>query len=96
MRHATHKAALPRLRRIEGQVRGIAQMVEDERYCIDILMQIKAARAALQRVADGILKEHVAHCIDGAIASGNARDQRAKIAELLAVLDGATGRERRG
>ncbi len=90
MPHATHKSALPRLRRIEGQVRGIAQMVEDERYCIDILMQIKAARAALKRVSETILKEHVEHCVDGAIASGNKRDQRAKVAELLSVLDGAT------
>ncbi len=89
MEHATHKSALPRLRRIEGQVRGIAQMVEDERYCIDILMQIKAARAALKRVAESVLKEHVAHCVDGAIASGNAREQRAKVDELLAILDGA-------
>ncbi len=96
MAHATHKASLPRLRRIEGQVRGIAQMVEDERYCIDILMQIKAARAALQRVADGILKEHVAHCVEGAIASGSKRDQRAKVAELLAVLDGASLDDRPG
>jgi CsoR family transcriptional regulator, copper-sensing transcriptional repressor len=96
VKHATHKSAVPRLRRVEGQVRGIVQMVEDERYCIDILMQIKAARAALQRVADGILKEHVVNCVDGAITSGNARDQRAKVAELLAVLDGASLGDRRG
>lgn len=87
MQHANHKSCLTRLKRIEGQVRGIGRMIEEERYCIDILMQVDAARAALQRVKDEILKDHVSHCVENAIASGDAADQRQKIAELLTVLE---------
>jgi DNA-binding FrmR family transcriptional regulator len=88
MDHAIHTSSLARLRRIEGQVRGISRMVEDERYCIDILMQIRAVRAALASVGDAILKDHVTHCVENAIASGDAKQQRAKVRELLDVLDG--------
>jgi DNA-binding FrmR family transcriptional regulator len=88
MDHATHTSSLTRLRRIEGQVRGISRMVEEERYCIDILMQIRAVRAALASVGDAILKDHVTHCVENAIASGDAKQQRAKVRELLEVLDG--------
>lgn len=75
-----------RLSRIEGQVRGLARMVEEDRYCIDIVTQISAVRAALRRVEEEVLRDHVAHCIEGAIASGNRDDQRQKIAELMEVL----------
>jgi DNA-binding FrmR family transcriptional regulator len=75
-----------RLGRIEGQVRGLSKMVEDDRYCIDIVTQISAVRAALRRVEEEILKDHVAHCVEHAIASGDKTDQRAKIAELMAVI----------
>jgi DNA-binding FrmR family transcriptional regulator len=75
-----------RLSRIEGQVRGIAKMVEDDRYCIDIVTQISAVRAALRRVEEEVLRDHVAHCVDHAIASGNAAEQRRKVAELMEVL----------
>jgi DNA-binding FrmR family transcriptional regulator len=75
-----------RLQRIEGQVRGLARMVEDDRYCIDIVTQISAVRAALRRVEEEVLRDHVAHCVEGAIASGNRADQRKKIAELMDVL----------
>jgi len=75
-----------RLNRIEGQVRGIARMVEDDRYCIDIVTQITAVRAALRRVQDEILRDHVAHCVSHAIASGDKADQRRKIAELMDVF----------
>src|SRR6266700_5456006 len=75
-----------RLRRIEGQVRGIARMVDEDRYCIDIVTQISAVRAALRRVEEEILRDHVAHCVEGAIASGNKADQRQKITELMAVI----------
>jgi DNA-binding FrmR family transcriptional regulator len=68
MKHAVHNNCLKRLRRIEGQVRGIARMIEQERYCIDILTQIRAAQAALRRVEDEVLKDHMAHCVEGAIA----------------------------
>ena len=82
-----HKAAtLKRLNRIEGQVRGLARMVEDERYCIDIVTQISAIRAALRRAEEEILRDHVAHCVEHAISSGNKGDQRKKIAELMDVM----------
>ncbi|MDA9502361.1 metal-sensitive transcriptional regulator [Bradyrhizobium sp. CCBAU 11357] len=75
-----------RLNRIEGQVRGLSKMVEEDRYCIDIVTQIAAVRAALRRVEEEVLKDHVAHCVEHAIASGDKADQRAKIAELMAVI----------
>ena len=79
-------AALKRLGRIEGQVRGIARMVEDDRYCIDVVTQIGAVRAALRKVEEEVLRDHVAHCVEGAISSGNKADQRRKIAELMDVF----------
>ncbi|HEY7646814.1 MAG TPA: metal-sensitive transcriptional regulator [Hyphomicrobiales bacterium] len=78
-----------RLSRIEGQVRGIARMVDEDRYCIDIVTQIGAARAALRRVEEEILQDHVAHCVEHAIASGDAEEQRRKVAELIQVLSRA-------
>ncbi len=75
-----------RLGRIEGQVRGLSKMVQDERYCIDIVTQISAVRAALRRVEEEVLKDHVSHCVEHAIASGDKSDQRKKIAELMAVI----------
>lgn len=86
MDNETADTCLKRLSKIEGQVRGIAKMVEDKRYCIDIITQIAAVQAALQKVEDSILKDHVAHCVEHAISSGNKSDQRAKIAELMDVL----------
>jgi CsoR family transcriptional regulator, copper-sensing transcriptional repressor len=77
---------LKRLSRIEGQVRGLARMVEEDRYCIDIVTQISAVRAALRRVEEEVLREHVAHCVEHAIASGDSDEQRKKIAELMDVL----------
>jgi CsoR family transcriptional regulator, copper-sensing transcriptional repressor len=75
-----------RLQRIEGQVRGLARMVDDDRYCIDIVTQIAAVRAALRGVEDAILRDHVAHCVEHAIAGGNKAEQRRKVAELMDVL----------
>jgi len=77
---------LKRLQRIEGQVRGIARMVEENRYCIDVVTQISAARAAMRRVEEEVLRDHVAHCVEHAITSGDKKDQRQKIAELMDVL----------
>ena len=79
-------SALKRLKRIEGQVRGLARMVETDRYCIDIVTQISAVRAALRRVEEEVLRDHVSHCVEHAITSGNKADQREKIAELMAVI----------
>jgi CsoR family transcriptional regulator, copper-sensing transcriptional repressor len=75
-----------RFSRIEGQVRGLSKMVEEDRYCIDIVTQISAVRAALRRVEEEVLRDHVGHCVERAIASGNKADQRSKIAELMAVI----------
>jgi DNA-binding FrmR family transcriptional regulator len=75
-----------RLSRIEGQVRGVARMVEEERYCIDVLTQISAVKAALERVEAEILKDHAAHCVAEAIESGNAKEQRKKFDELVELF----------
>ena len=85
--HTKPKSArLKSLNRIEGQARGIARMIEEERYCIDIVTQISAVRAALRRVEEEVLQEHIAHCVEHAIQSGDANDQREKIAELMELL----------
>jgi len=86
MQTDTKNACAKRLSRVEGQVRGIARMLEEDRYCIDIITQISAARAALRRVEEEILRDHVAHCVEHAIASGDADEQRRKVAELMQVL----------
>ncbi len=86
MQHETKSQCLKRLSRIEGQVRGLARMLEDDRYCIDVITQIAAVRAALRRVEEQVLEDHVAHCVEHAIRSGNAEEQRQKVAELLDVL----------
>jgi DNA-binding FrmR family transcriptional regulator len=79
-------SVLKRLQRIEGQVRGLTRMVEDDRYCIDIVTQISAVRAALRRAEEEILRDHVAHCVEDAIKSGNRTEQRKKVAELMDVF----------
>jgi CsoR family transcriptional regulator, copper-sensing transcriptional repressor len=85
--HKDIKASIrKRLGRIEGQVRGLSNMVDEDRYCIDIVTQISAVRAALRRVEEEVLRDHVAHCVEHAIASGNKADQREKIAELMDVI----------
>ena len=86
MRKDIKASVQKRLGRIEGQVRGLSKMVEEDRYCIDIVTQISAVRSALRRAEEEILKDHVAHCVEHAIASGNKTDQRNKIAELMDVL----------
>jgi DNA-binding FrmR family transcriptional regulator len=89
MRESIKTSCQKRLNRIEGQVRGLARMVDDDRYCIDIVTQISAVRAALRRVEEEVLKDHVAHCVEHAITSGDKADQRRKIAELMAVIERA-------
>jgi DNA-binding FrmR family transcriptional regulator len=74
------------LNRIEGQVRGLARMVEEDRYCIDIVTQIAAVRAALRRVEEQVLRDHIDHCVRHAIASGSKAEQEEKVAELMEVL----------
>jgi DNA-binding FrmR family transcriptional regulator len=86
MNAATKRACRARLGRIEGQVRGIARMVDDDRYCIDVITQIQAVKAALRRVEEEMLRDHVACCVEDAIRSGDAKEQRKKVAELIEVL----------
>ena len=86
MRKDIKASCQKRLSRIEGQVRGLSKMVDEDRYCIDIVTQISAVRAALRRVEEEILRDHVAHCVEHAIVSGNKADQRQKIAELMDVI----------
>ena len=75
-----------RLHRIEGQVRGIERMVEEDRYCIDILTQIAAVKTALEQVGAKLLEDHVTHCVRGAIASGDPQEADAKTVELLGAV----------
>ena len=85
--YAEHKPALvKRLHRIEGQVRGIERMVEDDRYCIDILTQLGAVSTALERVALAILDDHVQHCVARALSSGDKRAATEKTEELLTAV----------
>jgi DNA-binding FrmR family transcriptional regulator len=86
MRKDSKASVQKRLGRIEGQVRGLSKMVDEDRYCIDIVTQISAVRAALRRVEEEVLRDHVAHCVEHAIASGDKAGQREKIAELMDVI----------
>ena len=86
MNETTKAACLKRLSRIEGQVRGLARMVEEDRYCIDIITQLSAVRAALRRVEEEVLRDHVGHCVKHAMQSGDREDQDRKIQELMDVL----------
>jgi DNA-binding FrmR family transcriptional regulator len=86
MQQQAKASALKRLGRIAGQVRGLARMVEQDRYCIDVVTQIAAVRAALRRLEEEILADHVAHCVNDAIRSGSRADQRKKVAELMDVV----------
>lgn len=80
------ESTIKRLNRIEGQVRGIARMIEEERYCIEILQQMQAIKSAFGKVEDAILKDHTATCVEAAIASGDAARQRKKFGELVDLM----------
>jgi CsoR family transcriptional regulator, copper-sensing transcriptional repressor len=86
MRQEAKTSTLKRLQRVEGQVRGVARMVEEDRYCIDVVTQVSAVRAALRAVEEEILRDHAATCVEHAISSGNKAEQRRKVAELMEVL----------
>lgn len=83
-----HEATIRRLKKIEGQVRGVVRMIEEERYCIDVLQQINAIKAALTKAESEVLKAHAATCVDEAIASGEADVQRRKFDELVKLFEG--------
>lgn len=81
------KKKVNRLNRIAGQVRGVAQMIEDGRYCIDVLTQIHAVKSALAKVESEVLKDHAATCVTEAIASGDEAEQRTKFNELIELME---------
>ncbi len=81
------RATINRLHRVEGQVRGIIAMIEDNRYCIDILHQMQAVKAALARAESDVLKDHAASCVEKAITSGSIDEQRTKVSELIDLFD---------
>lgn len=85
--HTSHKTQLPRLKRARGQVDGVIRMIEDERYCVDVLTQLRAARAALRRVEQAVLREHAEHCIAGAAQSKKPAEAEAKLEELFQALE---------
>lgn len=86
MQEKTSKSVKTRLARIEGQVRGLSQMVQDQRYCLDVVAQVRAARAALAKVEEIVLADHLASCVEYAIVSGDPDEQRKKVAELIEVF----------
>ncbi len=90
MHQATKTEVTKRLRRIEGQVGGLLRMVEDDRYCVDVLIQINAVRAALHKVEEKILHDHVSHCVADAFASGDVTEQRHKVEELITTIERMT------
>ena len=90
--HADKENLIKRLNRVEGQVRGISKMIEEDRYCIEVLQQMQAIKSALSKVEDAILKSHSATCVASAIKSGNQKEQQQKFAELVDLI----GRYKRG
>lgn len=86
MEKTVSEKVLKNLNRVEGQVRGISKMVEEDRYCIDIVTQIEAARAALARIESDLLRQHLGHCVHRAMNSKNASEQEKVIEELVGVF----------
>lgn len=82
-----NRAKINRLNRIAGQVRGIGQMIEEGRYCIDVLTQIQAVKSALAKVESEVLKDHAATCVAEAVASGDEAEQRKKFNELIELME---------
>lgn len=91
MHQTARDSCIKRLNRIEGQVRGLARMVEEGRYCIDIITQISAVHAALRRVEQEILRDHIGHCVKEAMQSDDARNQDRMVQELIEVLSRSNG-----
>lgn len=86
MKSDTKASVARRLARIEGQVRGLAQMVEGNRYCLDVVTQVRAARSALAKIEQIVLADHLGSCVEQAIVSGDPEEQRKKVAELIEVF----------
>ena len=81
-----HRDEIPRLKRIEGQIRGIQKMIEDKRYCIDILTQLSSVQGAIKSVEENILERHLKGCVQHSFSKGNKADKSEKIAEVIDVL----------
>ena len=88
MKIETKSAAIKRLARIEGQVRGVARMVDEDRYCIDVVRQVQAVKAALSGLESVIIDDHLDTCVDAALVGKSVSDRREKVTELVAVLGG--------
>ncbi|MEO1020189.1 MAG: metal-sensitive transcriptional regulator [Pseudomonadota bacterium] len=88
MKSDTKNSALKRLARIEGQVRGVSKMIDQDRYCIDVVRQVQAIKAALSGLEKVVLDDHLATCVDDALTSDNVEARREKVEELVAVLGG--------
>jgi DNA-binding FrmR family transcriptional regulator len=82
----THTENMARLSRIEGQIKGVKRMIEEGEYCIDIITQIQAARAALQSVNKTILEKHLKHCVAASLAAKNEAETEQKLREIMAVI----------
>lgn len=88
MQSETREAATRRLARIEGQVRGVAKMIEDDRYCIDVVRQVQAIKSALSGLENLVLEDHLETCVETALKGENLSERREKVEELVAVLGG--------
>jgi DNA-binding FrmR family transcriptional regulator len=86
LQDAARQTVLSRLKRIEGQVGGLMRMIDEDRYCVDILTQIHAVRAALHKVEEQVLRDHVAHCVADAFSSGDVLDRQRKVEELIGAI----------
>jgi CsoR family transcriptional regulator, copper-sensing transcriptional repressor len=86
MKHETRNQVEVRIRRISGQVSGLERMVQEDRYCVDVLLQIAAVRAALDGVGKLILRSHIETCVSDALVSGRAKDRKEKIEEIMNVF----------
>jgi len=84
--HPQHSDKLPSLNRIEGQIKGIKKMIEDRRYCVDILTQLKAVKAAIHKVEQEVLRTHMQHCLINAVESKNEYEVKTKIDELMQLF----------
>lgn len=88
MKSDTKDSALKRLARIEGQVRGVSKMIDEDRYCIDVVRQVQAIKAALSGLEKVVLDDHLKTCVEHALKSDDVDDRREKVEELVAVLGG--------
>ncbi len=86
MHGTTRESVTTQLRRIEGQVRGLMRMIGENRHCVETLTQIAAVRAALHKVEEQILRDHVSHCVSAAFASGDVIEERRRVEELVDTI----------